>query len=182
MRFSSKGKIYTGKELGFTGSEKTWLILLCNKSIGFYYMNQLSTHFKNKDFSYTLPIAGPHISVTRNERVDPRAVKRMKRKTVKFYYDYYLHTNRKHWWVKVDPAPFLELRKECGLRPKPSVVFHMTVATQKKNCLIKTIPSKEATNQFLRLERMKNSLPNVIWASSPERELYENFLRRYDFG
>lgn len=181
MRFSSKGKIYTGKELGFTGSEKTWLILLCDKSISFYYMNQLSLHFKNQDISFTLPIAGPHISITRNENVDPAIINSLKRQSVTFFYDNYLHTNRKHWWLLVDPKPFSDIRKQCGLRLSPSVQFHMTVATQKKWEIKKSKASKEATSQLLLLEEMKKKLPNFLWDSSPEKEIYTNLLKRYDF-
>lgn len=76
------------------------------------------------------PAWGPHISVTRGERIDKskRALwKSLRNRQIEFNYDPNLRTNGEYFWYQVECEELLDLREELGLRREPKQRLHLTV-------------------------------------------------------
>jgi len=77
------------------------------------------------------PAWGPHISVTRGERVpkDKLGIRQsMRGRRITFAYDPNLQFNGEYFWLPVQCEELLDLREQLGLRREPRMPLHLTVA------------------------------------------------------
>ena len=161
----------------FTKSHKSWMILSCHPSIMTFYFDQI----KQQGLNVSTPLAGSHISVIRQERIqDWDCWRSLLGQRVNFLYEPMVRTNGKHYWLRVKSPQLETKRLSLGLSPQPYVPFHLTVATKTENEGIQPKPmTKEVLAEVKPLRNMRDAVSPWVWEISPERIKLESFESRY---
>lgn len=117
---------YSPKLLGDRRSDKWWLILRCDPSLGEYYRHLYSLAcFRTQKL--LRPAWVEHITVVRNEP-PPNMVawERHLGKCETFCYNPVPQTNGAYWWLAVECPSLLDLREELGLSREPLIPLHLS--------------------------------------------------------
>jgi hypothetical protein len=169
MWIESSGSIRTGTSYQkFHGANPFWLVVECDRGLSDFYSDQIKKSGERGNVN--TPLAGAHISVVRNEKPKAKDAWRGSiRKRISYEYQPLLKTNGLHWWLPVRSEELVELRKEFGLFPHPSVPFHLTVSVVLPPDPIeygKVNPTITARINILKA--MKKAFHFDIWESLPE--------------
>lgn len=141
---NSSGKIVVGKALEvFSRARPYWMILRCDQGIMEYYRWWIHNSFRDvwgrQIYKTSAPLAQSHISIVRGENPSDKGKRiwdTFLNKTLKFSYSPDIRTNGKHWWLEVSCPDIYDIRESLGLRPVPKLPLHLTVATNRENCLV----------------------------------------------
>jgi hypothetical protein len=121
---------YSPKLLGDRESEKWWLVLDCDDSLGKYYRHLywLASH---RVGVMVRPAWREHITVIRNEEPpDKTAWERYAGHRVLFWYNASPRTNGDYWWLDVECPCLNHIRLELGLSFQPEIPFHLSIGHQ----------------------------------------------------
>ena len=109
------------------GSNKDWLVLMCDDQISTYYRSLFAREFPWKP-KLTRPVWGTHISVIRGEKIPkPELWKLDANKIIQFEYEGGVIDNNDYYWLRVKCEYLCKLREEYGLPREPRFGFHMTI-------------------------------------------------------
>lgn len=117
---------YSPKLLGERASEKWWLVLDCDESIG-TYLRHLYWLSKFRTQNLQRPAWREHVTAIRNE--EPRNKQFWELyagNPLDFEYNPVPQTNGNYWWVTVTCPMLLDIREELGLPREPLVPFHLS--------------------------------------------------------
>ena len=125
---TSQGRLrYSPKLLGDRKSEKWWLVVDCDDSIGQYHRHLYWVH-TYRTHKLVRPAWKEHITVIRNEEPpDKRHWEQYDGEVVEFSYDFSAQTNGEYWWLRVDCPRLLEIREELGLSREPLIPLHLSI-------------------------------------------------------
>lgn len=176
----ARGTIRTGTSYEkFHGANPFWLVVECDGGLADFYSDQIKKSGEEGDVN--VPLAGAHISVVRNEKPRNKVTwQSCVRQKIDYEYQPLLKTNGKHWWLPVRSEQLVQLRKEMGLFPFPSVPFHLTVAVVLDPVPIergKLNPTIQARVNVLSL--MKRKIPSELWHLMPESQELETLTIRF---
>ena len=117
---------YSPKLLGDRASEKWWLVLDCDESLGAYYRHLYwLAHFRTERL--VRPAWREHVTVIRNEEPVNRGVwERHTGKAIEFEYNPMPQTNGDYWWLEVVCVELFTIREELGLAREPEIPFHVS--------------------------------------------------------
>jgi hypothetical protein len=117
---------YSPKLLG-NNSEKFWLVVDCDPTIGLYYRN-LYQLFHHKTRQLMRPAWESHITVIRNEEPPRKELwEKYSGKQVEFEYEHFVHTDGNYWWVRVLSEELLDIRTELEIDRNPYFPLHLSI-------------------------------------------------------
>lgn len=109
------------------GSNKDWVVLMCDDEISKYYRTLYSREFPFKP-KLNRPIWGAHISVIRGEKIPNIEQWGISaNKIIEFEYTPGVLDNNKFFWLKVNCNELSNLRIKYGLSKNPQFGFHLTI-------------------------------------------------------
>lgn len=121
---------YSPKLLGDRASEKWWLVLDCDESLGCYYRHLYwLAHFRVQKL--LRPAWKEHVTVIRNEEPPHKGGwEKYTGKSVEFEYNPEPRTNGSYWWLEVCSRELQEIRVELGLSREPAIPLHLSFGHQ----------------------------------------------------
>lgn len=110
------------------GSNKDWVVLMCDDEISKYYRTLFSKEFPWKK-KLNRPIWGAHVSVIRGESVPNKHLWGLNaNQIIEFDYEPGVIDNDKFYWLKARCKTLSDLRIKYGLSKNPQFGFHLTLA------------------------------------------------------
>ena len=183
MWISMRGRVTSGAALGvFDKNRPFWMILQCPKNIMWFYIDQINRAYADGliDAPVQAPLALSHVSVVRKEKALKGPWKGLQGSWVDFEYQPKVMTNGRHWWLPVRSNRLIQLREKMGLRGKPYVPFHLTVACTSEVVEPKKVRApKEVIARLALLENMRKVVPGELWSSCPEAEEMRTLKERF---
>lgn len=117
---------YSPKLLGDKSSERWWLVVDCDPSIGAYYRDLYALYHYKCRVLYR-PAWREHITVVRDEIPPNKHLwEKYDGEIVTFKYDLCPQTNGYYWWFKIKCHRLLDIREELGLSRGPLVPLHLS--------------------------------------------------------